>query len=408
MNRLNRLTERVTESYQKAVDYYDGLGPRAKLLLWIWVALHIVGGAVFWWIGWEAIFAWLAQLADNIRDLSYGWAILSLIVVVTSVPPLIGYGTAQTLIGFAYGVYPGFFISAGSCLIGGVFSFVVVRRLVHLFAPFIKKDQTFRALSTAVQVKGLPLIILLRLCPFPYPYSNAFFASVESVTLSQFLLATLTITPKLLLHVFIGHRTYLFADPSSRHKMDPLSRYINLGFMVFGTILGSATSWYLYKLTMRYVEEAAGEIGEVDLDLEEGLLGEVDEMLDRDEGRRGSVRLEDGGGGENAGWEGDGDFSDFDEEEEDGIEERGKKLKAREEEELVDLSSRRTSQEEPVRDVSKGTDTRRDSVAWGLDLSDNDDEEEDEISLMDRSGLEAGLSNLRNDSTVPAPKKRID
>lgn len=124
----------------------------------------------------------LAQLADNIRDLSCGWAILSLIVVVsisflsllfrklhslrnsdlslsfsnqvTSVPPLIGYGTAQTLIGFAYGVYPGFFISAGSCLVGGVFSFIVVRRLVHLFAPFIKKDQTFRALSTAVQVKG--------------------------------------------------------------------------------------------------------------------------------------------------------------------------------------------------------------------------------------------------------------
>jgi len=187
--------------------------------------------------------------------------------------------------------------------------------------------------------------------------------------------------------------------------MDPLSRYINLGFMVFGTILGSATSWYLYKLTMRYVEEASLEVGG-EVDLEEGLLGEVDEMLDRDgerEGRRGSVRLEDGGGGENAGWEGDGDFSDFDEEEEDGIEERRKKLKAREEEELVDLSSRRTSQEETVRDVSKG-DTRRDSVAWGLDLSDNDDEEEDEISLMDRSGLEAGLSNLRN----PAPKKRID
>lgn len=73
---------------------------------------------------------------------------------VTSLPPLIGYGTAQTLIGFAYGVYPGFFISAGSCLVGGVFAFLVVRRLVHLFAPFIHKDKTFRALSNAVKVKG--------------------------------------------------------------------------------------------------------------------------------------------------------------------------------------------------------------------------------------------------------------
>ena len=106
MNRLNALTSRLTTNYQKAVDYYEGLGPRAKILLWIWVALHIIGGAVFWWIGWQAIFACsfhlllspphpkitlrplsyhnvgLAQLADNIRELSYGWAILSLIVIV--------------------------------------------------------------------------------------------------------------------------------------------------------------------------------------------------------------------------------------------------------------------------------------------------------------------------------------
>jgi len=106
MNRLNALSSRLTTSYQKAVDYYEGLGQRAKILLWIWVALHIIGGAVFWWIGWQAIFACsfhlllspphpkitlrplsyhnvgLAQLADNIRELSYGWAILSLIVIV--------------------------------------------------------------------------------------------------------------------------------------------------------------------------------------------------------------------------------------------------------------------------------------------------------------------------------------
>lgn len=38
---------------------------------------------------------------------------------------------------------------------------------------------------------GLPLIVLLRLCPFPYPYSNAFFASIETVSLQEFMLATL-------------------------------------------------------------------------------------------------------------------------------------------------------------------------------------------------------------------------
>lgn len=46
--------------------------------------------------------------------------------------------------------------------------------------------------------------------------------------------------------------------------------------MVGGTILGIATSWYLYRLTMRYVSETT-EMPEEDL--EAGLLDDVDEML---------------------------------------------------------------------------------------------------------------------------------
>lgn len=47
-------------------------------------------------------------------------------------------------------------------------------------------------------------------------------------------------------------------------------------FMVGGTILGIATSWYLYRLTMRYVSETT-DIPEEDL--EAGLLDDVDELL---------------------------------------------------------------------------------------------------------------------------------
>ncbi|GAA5980241.1 hypothetical protein JCM10908_001584 [Rhodotorula pacifica] len=261
-----------------ALERYRSLSKTGKTAVWVWALLHFVFGALFWLIGPERIFAWFAGLADEVREMPNGWLLLSLVIVITSIPPLVGYGTAQTLVGFAYGVLPGFYISAGSCLVGGAVAFLVVRRLIGLFAPYIQRDKTFAALSRAVRVKGLPLIVLLRLCPFPYPYSNAFFASIETVSLQEFLLATLAITPKLLLHVFIGHRTYLFADPASRHKMDSTTRWINGIFMVVGTLLGIGTSWYLYKLTMRYVEEAA-EGDEQDA-LEAGLLQDVDELLD--------------------------------------------------------------------------------------------------------------------------------
>lgn len=266
-----------------ALDRYRALSKPGKLAVWLWASLHVVFGALFWLIGPERIFAWFAGLADDVRETPHGWLILSVVIVVTSIPPLVGYGTAQTLVGFAYGVLPGFWISAASCLVGGALAFLVVRRLIGLFAPYIQRDKTFAALSRAVRVKGLPLIVLLRLCPFPYPYSNAFFASIETVSLQEFMLATLAITPKLLLHVFIGHRTYLFADPTSRHKMDSTTRWINGIFMVAGTLLGMATSWYLYKLTMRYVEEAAEGEEEQDA-LEAGLLQDVDELLEDDNG----------------------------------------------------------------------------------------------------------------------------
>jgi uncharacterized membrane protein YdjX (TVP38/TMEM64 family) len=284
-----------------ALDWYRALSKPGKLAVWLWASLHLVLGALFWLIGPERIFAWFARLADDVRETPNGWWILSLVIVVTSIPPLVGYGTAQTLVGFAYGVLPGFWISAASCLVGGAVAFLVVRRLIGLFAPYIQRDKTFAALSRAVRVKGalasssfsnpsahnlpadppgtagLPLIVLLRLCPFPYPYSNAFFASIETVSLQEFMLATLSVSVRrlvspsghgrsqqtslnwqshhtkaaavrfspsrplfrswsqgqsaenglaLLRHVFIGHRTYLFADPTSRHKMDSTTRWI--------------------------------------------------------------------------------------------------------------------------------------------------------------------------------------
>jgi hypothetical protein len=57
MNRLTPLVDRGYSLYQQSLDYYESLSPRSKLLLWLWVALHVVGMVAFWWIGWENIFA---------------------------------------------------------------------------------------------------------------------------------------------------------------------------------------------------------------------------------------------------------------------------------------------------------------------------------------------------------------
>lgn len=292
---------------------------------------------------------------------------------------------------------------------------------------------------------------MIRLCPFPYPYSNLFFASIETVTFAEFMIATLCVcfpsfcrfcrtdelarlmqsydpkappvrppprppleasslmrsppSPLANSHVFVGHRTYLFADPETRKLMDPTARWVkyvlslppssppllthsdlvNSGiFAVGGSLLGFATSWYLYKLTMQYVAETNGGGSDGDevegaTDLETGLLGEVDEFLGEDEeddgegGRRergegpgkgkGAVRLS-----EDERW--DDNFSDFGDE--------------------PSQSQGRKSVEVAKGDGGGRRDSRRDSVAWGLG---DVDEEEDEAGGEELIALEETKAN---------------
>lgn len=125
----------------------------------------------------------------------------------------------------------------------------ITRRLMNVFAPLLQHQPLFKALSLAIREKELPLVILIRLCPFPFPYSNLLFASIESVSLVQFFLATLLITPKLILHVWIGSKLYVFADPNERAKMDPNTKWINGASIVASALLGAGTSIYLYRVS---------------------------------------------------------------------------------------------------------------------------------------------------------------
>lgn len=56
-SRLHGIAERAGELYRDWEARYVALNSRAKVILWIWVALHVVGAGLFWLIEWENIFA---------------------------------------------------------------------------------------------------------------------------------------------------------------------------------------------------------------------------------------------------------------------------------------------------------------------------------------------------------------
>ena len=71
------------------------------------------------------------------------------------------------------------------------------------------------------------------------------------MSLWQFLIASVALTPKLLLHVWIGDRMYKFADPETRAKMDPTSRLVNAASVIAGILIGIGTGIYVYRLTLK-------------------------------------------------------------------------------------------------------------------------------------------------------------
>jgi len=113
-----------------------------------------------------------------------------------------------------------------------------------------------------VEARGLPLVILIRWCPLPWVYSNALFSSIETVSLFQFLIATLCFSPKFFLHVFIGSRIALLSDGHQRGEMDTPTKILNTLSIIISSLVGMGTGWFVWRLTnekIRELEEFRGE-----------------------------------------------------------------------------------------------------------------------------------------------------
>jgi uncharacterized membrane protein YdjX (TVP38/TMEM64 family) len=212
----------------------------------------------------EKIFAWLAPLAIKWKHTTGGWVILWMVTFIVALPPLIGYSTCATIAGFVYGVGEGWLILASATVAGSTFSFLVSRTVLRKYVErLVASDKRFAALTLTLKHDGLKLLVMIRLCPLPYSLSNGAMSTFPSVHPATFALATAIITPKLLVHVFIGSR--LAAIAKSGEKMSAGTLAINYISIAIGAAVGAATGWYIYQKTMararQLEEEEASNVG---------------------------------------------------------------------------------------------------------------------------------------------------
>ncbi|KAK5677704.1 Tlg2-vesicle protein [Elasticomyces elasticus] len=212
----------------------------------------------------ERIFAWLAPAAQRWRDLRGGWLILWFMTFLVSFPPMIGYSSCVTVAGFVFGM-KGWFIVSTASIIGSTVAFLASRSVLKGFVSrMTEKNKRFNALALVLKHDGLKLLVMIRLCPLPYSFSNGAISTIPTVTWQSFMLATAMVSPKLLLHVFIGSRLGELAEGGD--KMDFRTKMVSYISILVGIVAGAATGYFIYVRTKARAaqleaEEAAAVTG---------------------------------------------------------------------------------------------------------------------------------------------------
>ncbi|KAF1828614.1 hypothetical protein BDW02DRAFT_537870 [Decorospora gaudefroyi] len=237
MDRYDKLNRRVLEQYNK-------LSPVQKVLLIVGNLILAVGGILFLVYN-ERIFGALRPAAQKWRDVTAGWLLLWGLIFLVSFPPLIGYSSLLTIAGFVYGFPNGWFIAATATVAGSTASFLLSRTLLKsMVHRLIANDTRFAALALTFKHDGLKLLVMYRLCPLPYSISNGAVATFPTVHWASYALATAIVSPKLMLHVFIGSQLEKIGD-----KMDPKTKALSYISIVIGLIAGITTGWLVYRKT---------------------------------------------------------------------------------------------------------------------------------------------------------------
>ncbi|KAK0242727.1 Golgi apparatus membrane protein TVP38 [Armillaria nabsnona] len=244
---------------------YRNLHVYGKVFIWLLMLFYLCLGAFVVVVSPSRIAQFLYDQASRLSHMRLGWLILTGAIVGVSFPPLIGHSTLLTLCGFAFGM-KGFAIGAGGSLVGSALVFILLRLC---FSSRLRKwsshNEKWQALESVVRAKGLPLIILIRVSPFPpWVYSNSLFASIEAVSLWQFVIATCFIFPKILLLVVIGSRMAALSDGDSRNHMDTHTKVMNGLLIGGGIIVAIFTSWLVYTLVQNHIRQLEGMSPEVD------------------------------------------------------------------------------------------------------------------------------------------------
>lgn len=240
------MQRKVTKTFLALPVYQRVLAVVAFVVIHVFLILFLIYN--------EKIFGFLAPYAAEYRDVKGGWIVLWILVFICAFPPVIGYSTTVTISGFVYGFPNGWFIVSTASVAGSLAAFIASRTILSKYVhKLVGADKRFEALALTLRHDGLKILCMIRLCPLPYSLSNGALSTFPTVHPLSFALATAIVSPKLLIHVFIGHRLAAIAE--SGGKMDGATKAVNYASIILGSVLGATVGYIIYQRTMARARE---------------------------------------------------------------------------------------------------------------------------------------------------------
>ncbi|TPX39215.1 hypothetical protein SeMB42_g06412 [Synchytrium endobioticum] len=192
----------------------------------------------------------VTQFGNTIRELGVpGALILVLLLIVTAIPPLFGFGTLLVLCGLAFDFPLGLIPAYTGGLLGALAAYALSRRLLSRYRPYMESSfEWVKPLEDTINKSGLKMLILIRLAPYPFGIISVLMGA-SRIKFRDYAIASAVALIKVAIPVYVGSTLKTLLDPKKT------SSVVNVVGGIAGLILGVGIAVYLTMVVKRTVRQ---------------------------------------------------------------------------------------------------------------------------------------------------------
>lgn len=250
----------------KDIQWKDFFTKRKYIPYWIFfiiINVFVVLVAIYH----DKIVDALTPFSMKVRDLSWGWIIPIVVLILISFPPLFGHEIVAVLCGVVYGLWVGFAIVAAGTFFGEIGTWFAFKYALRKKAEKLERTNlNYGALARVTREGGFRIILIIRFSIIPSHFSTAVFSTCN-VNFWYFAISTLLTLPKQIILVYFG---VILTEKRTNKKLNALV----LGMTFILTIIAGL---YIYSKMKKAIKVLLEEQEERRLAREEELAGQQKE-----------------------------------------------------------------------------------------------------------------------------------